>query len=135
MAYSVDQIGKFVAAYCSSGLSIKQFCANNGISTFAFSSWLNGQLPSKKPRAIYQPMDVKLERELLQWHDAERAEKRAVWRADIRAKALEIAVRRGHKNFKVSDGWITKWLKRHRLSLRQKTRASRKLEITKEDEV
>ena len=82
-------------------------------------------------------MDEGLEQELANWIRSARKKGTPILRENVRTKALELAEERGHdqKKFQASDGWITKFARRHRFSLRAGTKHGRKLVFTEEDGV
>ena len=57
-----------------------------------------------------------MEEELVTWIESLRAQNLRVTRSNVQSKALELAQARGKEDFRGSDGWLQKFLKRHSFS-------------------
>ena len=71
--------------------------------------------------------DEDLDCELTEWIVAKRTENLCVTRKQIRQKALESANEKGNTDFKASEGWCTKFMKRNGFCIRRKTSQSQRL--------
>ncbi len=117
-----------------SGKSKRAFSKEKGFDPKTLSRYLRNDVPfEKKPRRIPKPMDEDMEKEIAEWIKELRKEHIAVWREDVRTKALEIAGRKGHTTFKASGSWIGRFMKRNRFSMRKVTPNGHKVVFTEQD--
>ena len=88
-----------------------------------------GSLNSKKRRLDGGGRKAALpdmEEELVTWKESLRAHNLRVTRSNIQSKTLELTQARG-EDFRASDGWLQKFLKRHSFSLRRRTTVGQRL--------
>ena len=88
-----------------------------------------GSLNSKKRRLDGGGRKAALpdmEEELVTWIESLRAQNLRVTRSNVQSKALELTQARG-EDFRASDGWLQKFLKRHSFSLRRRTTVGQRL--------
>ena len=65
-----------------------------------------------------------MEEELVTWIESLRAQNLRITRSNVQSKALELAQAQG-EDFRASNGWLQKFLKRHSFSLRRRTMGQR----------
>ena len=136
MTYSSDEIAHFLAEFDQSDLPLYKFCKEKGISDAAMRSWLKGVLPTRcRTYGNPEPKYPEIEAELLRWVNERRENGTAVWRMDIAQYAKQLAAASGQENFAVSDGWVTHFMEKNDLVYRERTKTSRRIELTDEDMV
>ena len=91
------------------------------------------QMPrTKKARRGYKPAFPREEQELQSWVLDLRQNGYIVTRGAIRMKAKELIQ---HPDFKASAGWCTRFMRRHQLTIRQKTKICQKLPADLDDKI
>ena len=136
MTYSSEEITKLIVSYTQSGLKMRKFCRENGLSPHALKQWLDGDLPKRKrtkTHGLPQPWYPDIEKELFTWVLQRREEGQAVWRKDMEEYAMQLAAASGQESFTASVGWMTRFMTKNGLVCRKRTKTTRKTDFTDRD--
>jgi hypothetical protein len=68
-----------------------------------------------------------IDEDLYQWLLEQRTRGHRVSGKRLKSKALRLHKEKGNQSFKASDGWLQRWRKRHKVSLRRKTTTAQQL--------
>lgn len=121
--------------------SINQTALKFGIDRKLVRNWIKqrGQILAQSSKAtrsrVSSPQDgkyVDLEEQLFNWISERRVEGMLVSGSSVQAKALELSTDR---QFKASNGWLARFLRRRRLVTRRITTSGRALPVNSRDTI